>query len=64
MEMITGFCESTKQFCYDTRLAVKVHHPKIKLAVPKELQYFVKLDEGNLLSFDIGIKSVNQNFTF
>lgn len=31
--MTTGFYESTKQFCFDNKLAIKINNPKIKLKV-------------------------------
>jgi hypothetical protein len=34
-EMTTGFCESTKQFCFDNKLAVKISHPSIRIKVPE-----------------------------
>lgn len=33
-EMVTGFCESTKQFCFDNKLVVKCSNPDIKIRVP------------------------------
>lgn len=57
--MTTGFCESTKQFCFDNRLAIKTSHPNIKIRVPEELQNFVKVDEKNWISLNLGVKSVN-----
>lgn len=57
--MTTGFCESTKQFCFDNRLAIKISNPNIKIRVPEELQNFVKVDEKNWISLNLGVKSVN-----
>lgn len=62
--MMTGFCESAKQFCYDTRLAVKVSNPLVGLKFTEGLRKFVKHEEINWVSFDMGIKSVNENFEF
>ena len=36
-EMTTGFCESTKQFCFDNKLAIKSSHPNIKIKVPADM---------------------------
>jgi hypothetical protein len=63
-EMTTGFCESTKQFCFDNKLAIKISNPNIKIRISEELQMFLKVNEGNWISLDLGVKSVNENFTF
>jgi hypothetical protein len=63
-EMTTGFCESTKQFCFDNKLAVRVDHPAIAIRVPPELQLYLRVREKNWVSLDLGVKSVNEAFAF
>lgn len=58
-EMTTGFCESTKQFCFDNKLAIKAHHPAISIRVPADLQIHLKTQEKNWVSLDLGVRSVN-----
>ena len=62
--MTTGFCQSTKQFCFDNKLVVKVSHPDIQVKIPQDLEIFTKIREKNWVSFDLGVKSVNENFQF
>ena len=58
-EMMTGFCESTKQFCFDNKMAVKISTPKMTMKIPNDLEKQVKVKEKNWVSFDMGVKSVN-----
>ena len=57
--MNTGFCESTKQFCFDNKMAVKASCPQITIKVPEDLEDLVKIKEKNWVSLDMGVKSVN-----
>lgn len=57
--MTTGFCESTKQFCFDNKLAIKANHPNIRIKVPEEMELFLRVKEKNWVSLDLGVKSVN-----
>lgn len=63
-EMTTGFCESTKQFCFDNKLAVKADHPAITIRVPPEMELYLRVKERNWVSLDLGVKSVNEAFSF
>ena len=58
-EMMTGFCQSTKQFCFDNKMAVKVSVPYIALKYPQDLEVQIKCKEKNWVSFDMGVRSVN-----
>ena len=42
-EMMTGFCESTKQFCFDNKMAVKISSPHMTIKIPEELEKQVKV---------------------
>jgi hypothetical protein len=33
-EMMTGFCESTKQFCFDNRMVVRIDLPEMTIKIP------------------------------
>lgn len=33
--MTTGFCESTKQFCFDNKMVIKASDPDVKIRVPE-----------------------------
>ena len=63
-EMTTGFCESTKQFCFDNKLAIKAHQPAINIRIPPDLLVYQRIKEKNWVSLDLGVKSVNEAFTF
>lgn len=58
-EMTTGFCESTKQFCFDNKMVIKASHPDVKIRVPEELQLFLKINKNNWVSLDLGVRSIN-----
>ena len=62
--MTTGFCESTKQFCFDNRMVIKASDPAIKIKVPEDMKLFLKIDKGHWVSLDLGVRSVNESFSF
>lgn len=62
MEMMTGFCDSTRQFCYETKLSIKSSNPKIIISVSDEYKKFVKYSNGNTIALEMGIKSINDKF--
>lgn len=62
--MITGFSEGTKQFCYETRIAVKASNKSIKINCQEECKKFVKYQEKNVMGLDLGIKSINDKWDF
>lgn len=57
--MMTGFCESTKQFCFDNKMAIKVSLPEFTVKYDDDLKSMLKVDSKNWVSFDLGVKSVN-----
>ena len=59
---MTGFCESTKQFCFDNKMAIKVSLPQFTVKYDEDLKNMLKVDEKNWVSFDLGVKSVNETF--
>lgn len=63
-EMTTGFCESTKKFCYDNKLAIKASNPNVQIVVPEDLKMHLRISEPSWVSFDLGVKSVNDSFEF
>jgi predicted unusual protein kinase regulating ubiquinone biosynthesis (AarF/ABC1/UbiB family) len=43
---------------------VKISHPDIHVKIPEDLEIFTKIKEKNWVSFDLGVKSVNEVFEF
>lgn len=62
--MMTGFCESTKQFCFDNKMAIKISCPDMAIRVHEDLQPQIKVNSKNWVSLDMGVKSVNETFEF
>ena len=62
-EMISGFCLGTKQFFYETKIGVRASNKKVKISC-EEYKKFIKYQENNVLSLELGIKSVSDTLDF
>lgn len=62
--MITGFCQGTRQFCYETKISIRANNKNIKFHCPEEYKKFIKFQEQNILSLELGIKSINDKWDF
>ena len=44
LEMVDAFCDSTKQFCYGTKISIQTSNTKIKIHSPSEYKKMMKVE--------------------